>query len=184
MNTSTPTPGDTGSATLFRPDAARYIGLLTRRAIVRNIWIALLVLGGCGVAALSDLRFAFVGIIFALIVYPMVLVMVWLTHGARPATALLTRPQRWARRSDGAIVITFYPFTAMESDEAAEASLRAAGTLTFTPGEVTAIDAGGRAVAIWLRKGRADGVRLLTAPADALPPGTIDLLNKMTTFKV
>ena len=72
----------------------------------------------------------------------------------------------------------------MESDEAAEASLRAAGTLTFTPGEVTAIDAGGRAVAIWLRKGRADGVRLLTAPADALPPGTIDLLNKMTTFKV
>lgn len=184
MNASTPPPGDTGSATLFRPDAARYIGLLTRRAIVRNIWIALLVLGGCGVAALSDLRFAFVGIIFALIVYPMVLVMVWLTHGARPATALLTRPQRWERRSDGAIVITFYPFTAMESDDTAEAPPLAAGTLTFTPDEVTAIDAGAFTVAIWLRKGRADGVRLLTAPADALPPGTIDLLNKMTTFKV
>lgn len=180
--------------TLFRPDAGAYIRRLTRRGLLRYVWIPLIVTGICTVLAFQDLRFAYLGLIFALIVYPMALSLVWMAYGARRSTALLTRPQRWHRTPDSRkVVVEFYPFAALEVPEKAEDENDATAEepvwepvakLTFTLDEVTDIDTGSAGVAFWLGKGRADGVRLLTAPADAVPPDVTDELNKMLTFKV
>ncbi len=171
---------------MFRPVAGAYIGRLTRRALLRHAWLPIVVVAVCALAATADMRFAYLGLIFALIVYPMALVMVWMSQGASPATAMLTRPQRWSRNADNPdiIEISLYPFAAENPEDTRDETLQPVATVMIPLGEVSGMDCGTDTVALWLRKGRADGVRLLLAPKTALPDGLLEQLNNLPTFKV
>lgn len=171
---------------MFRPDAGAYIGRLTRRVLMRWAWLPLSAVAICAIAATADMRFAYLGLIIALIVYPMALAMVWMAQGAHTATAMLTRPQRWRRCGDNAriIEIELYQFAAEEDDIVDDEEPQPVAVMTVGLDEVKRIDAGADTVALWLRRGRSDGVRLLLAPKTALPDGMLDELNNLLTFKV
>lgn len=93
---------------LYNIPLSKYVNIKAGRLLSRFWWLAALVLIVLGIAALGDNRYAYLALMVAMVVYPMVFSFVWLTISAQPAMSTLTRPQSVAF-TDDSITVKFFP---------------------------------------------------------------------------
>lgn len=80
---------------VFACPAALYVRQAAGQRLRKWLVPALAVLAALAVAACYDIRFAYLLLMAALIVYPMALTFAWIVLTGSKAFTLATRPQRW-----------------------------------------------------------------------------------------
>lgn len=145
-------------AAIVRPNALQIIK--------RWGWVVAVAIAVPGILAFSDLRFAFVAVILAFAVWPMLLAFAWFSLLARPEVATLSRPQRWTY-SSGRCRVEFFPFG---DHEHGPEEFPPVAAVEFSPGDIAGFSSGGPNVVVKLEAGQNHTVPYLVVPKEYFPP--------------
>lgn len=102
---------------VFSIPAQEYVKATARRRLGAAAWLPALLLAAAVPAGFADSRWWYVGLMAALIIYPMALSMAWFALVGHQSMELLLRPQRWTL-SDGTLTVEFMHYLTAKGDSA------------------------------------------------------------------
>ena len=144
-----------------------FVRAAVRRALIRFAWLPVAVAVILGIAAIHDLRYGYLLLMFVFILLPMALSMAWIAMTGTPGFTMATRPQRWTFRRQGVpLTVEFFRFDA-DPDEPDEP----VATVHCKADEMEKIEIRSERTIVRLKpnKERPGGVKLLIAPSSVLP---------------
>lgn len=138
-----------------------YVKYMVRRRLLQWTLPCIPVIMVLGIAAFSDIRYAFVLLILLLVVYPMTQTMVWIAMAGKPSMIRASRPQRWVANDVGDTFVVEYFHFGCDKENPGEAVEKS----TIAYRDVKRAQRGRQHSVLWLRSGDSP---LLVIPTEEL----------------
>lgn len=158
---------------IFKLPATDYVKAVAGQLLFKWLPLLLAVIAILAVAAVYDLRWAYVLLITIFVVYPMLMSFAWIAVCASPDLLLCAHPQRWLFSSQ-TITVEFFPLnTSVDEDSEDSAPAEPFASATVSTSGIASISTRGKNTIIRLAPDRSDKIRFLIIPTTYIPDGQL-----------